>query len=285
MQPRSCTYISQRLELRYWVYGDEAKPPLLLLHGTRDHARSWDATAAALVDRYCVYAPDLRGHGDSAWATGGNYSIIDYTLDIHALTEHLDRSPYTVIGHSLGGGIALQYAGTFPDHVSGLVSIEGMAGLGWITNRPRPAHIRMREWIAQMRKLEARDPRTYTGIESATRRMLEANSHLTPELARHLTEHGVREAPNGELMWKFDNFTHAGSPYEFNTGDARDLWNQIRCPILIIYGEDGWGKRDDFELDLSPFHDVRAEKVVDAGHWVHHDQFDTFIRLVQDFLS
>ncbi len=284
MEPRPASYTSQRLELRYWTYGDEANPPLLLIHGTRDHARSWDAVASVLARDYCVYAPDLRGHGDSGWAVGGNYSIIDYTLDIHALGEHLGREPYTVVGHSLGGGIALQYAGTFPDKVSRLISVEGMAGLGWITNRPRPAHIRMREWIAQMRRLEDREPRTYPDIEAATKRMLEANTHLTEDLARHLTEHGVRPADDGGVTWKFDNFTHAGSPYEFNTGDARDLWNQIRCPIFIIYGADGWGKREDFKLDLSPFHDVRAEEVDDAGHWVHHDQFETFIDLVRDFL-
>ncbi len=284
MQPRACSYSSQRLNLRYWIYGDEANPPLILIHGTRDHARSWDAVAPVLAEHFCVYAPDLRGHGDSEWARGGNYSIIDYTLDIHALAEHLGREPFALVGHSLGGGIALQFAGTFPDKVSKLISIEGMAGLGWITRRPRPAHIRMREWISQMRQLEEREPRTYPDVETATRRMLEANSHLTPELARHLTEHGVRHENSG-VAWKFDNFTRAGSPYEFNTGDARDLWNQIRCPILILYGDEGWGKRENFRLDLSPFHDVRAEEVAGAGHWVHHDQFDTFIRIVQDFLQ
>lgn len=284
MQPRPASYTSQRLELRYWIYGDEANPPLLLVHGTRDHARSWDAVAAVLAQRYCVYAPDLRGHGDSGWAMGGNYSIIDYTLDLHGLTEHLGHESYTIIGHSLGGGVSLQYAGTFPDKVEKLVTIEGMAGLGFITNRTRPAHLRMRRWIAQMRERETRTPRTYSSIEEATQRMLEVNAHLSPELARHLTEHGVKPGPDGGVTWKFDTYTRAGSPYEFNIGDARDLWNQIRCPIMIIYGDDGWGQRENFELDLSPFHDVRAERVADAGHWVHHDQFDTFIRLVEDFL-
>ena len=114
MPPESRYYSSQRLKLHYLVWGDETKPPLLLIHGTRDHAHSWDRTAEALADRYCVYAPDLRGHGDSEWANGGTYSIIDYALDIHALGEAIGRAPYTVVAHSLGGGIALQYAGSFP---------------------------------------------------------------------------------------------------------------------------------------------------------------------------
>lgn len=282
MTPESRYYESQRLRLHYLVWGDEAKPPLLLIHGTRDHARSWDRTAVALADRYCVYVPDLRGHGDSAWAVGGNYSIIDYALDIHALGEHIGRAPYPVVAHSLGGSVSLQYAGAFPEKVSKVVNIEG-GGLAWISNTRRPAHTRMREWVLSMRTLEGRRLPVYADMESATRRMIDANQHLTPELARHLTETGVR-AGEGGYSWKFDNYTHAGSPYEFNMEDARDLWNQIRSPILILWAEEGWG-RHVRELDLSPFHNVRDVFVRGAGHWIHHDQFETFMELVDSFLA
>jgi len=284
MTPESRYYFSQRLKMHYLVWGDETKPPLLLVHGTRDHARSWDRTAEALTDRYCVYAPDLRGHGDSQWAIGGDYSIIDYALDIHALGEAVGRAPYTVIGHSLGGGVTLQYAGAFPDKVSKVVTIEGLGGLGWVSGARRPAHVRMRQWVESMRKLEQRRLRSYADIDTATERMMEANRHLSPGLARHLTVEGVNPADDGGVTWKFDNFTHAGSPYEFNMEDARDLWNQIRCPLLIIWGDESWGVRN-MELDLSAFHDYRYEKVAQAGHWVHHDQFDVFIGLVNRFLA
>lgn len=282
MTPESRYYESQRLRLHYLVWGDEAKPPLLLIHGTRDHARSWDRTAVALADRYCVYVPDLRGHGDSAWAVGGNYSIIDYALDIHALGEHIGRAPYPVVAHSLGGSVSLQYAGAFPEKVSKIVNIEG-GGLAWISNTRRPAHTRMREWVLSMRTLEGRRLPVYADMEAATRRMIDANQHLTPELARHLTETGVRAGVGG-YSWKFDNYTHAGSPYEFNMEDARDLWNQIRSPILILWAEEGWG-RHVRELDLSPFHNVRDVFVRGAGHWIHHDQFETFMELVDSFLA
>lgn len=283
MEPVSRYYTSQRLRLHYLVWGDEANPPLILIHGTRDHARSWDRVAQALVDRYCVYAPDLRGHGDSDWAIGGNYSIIDYALDIHALGEAIGRAPYVIIGHSLGGGVALQYAGAFPEKVARLVTIEGLGGLGWQRER-RPAHRRMRQWVESMRELEQRRLRAYPTIDDATRRMMEANRHLSPELARHLTLHGVRQAEDG-YTWKFDNYTHAGSPYEFNMEDARDLWNQIRCPMLIIWGRESWGTRPGGPPDLSAFHQYRAVEIEGAGHWVHHDQFETFMGYVDGFLA
>lgn len=284
MEPQSRYYTSQRLRLHYLVWGDEAKPPIILVHGTRDHARSWDRTAQALVDRYCVYAPDLRGHGDSEWALGGNYSIIDYALDIHALGEAIGRAPYTFLAHSLGGGVTLQYAGTFPEKVSRIATIEGLGGMGWATQARRPAHVRMRDWMENMRRLEQRTLHTYGSIDEATSRMIEANKRLSPELARYLTETGVRKDDDGALTWKFDNYTHAGSPFEFNMEDARDLWNQIRSPILIIWGEESWGARNG-KLDLSPFHNYRYVPVANAGHWVHHDQFEVFMKHVNEFLA
>src|SRR5262249_34143729 len=72
--PTSHTYFSQRLRLHYVDWGDAGKPPLLLLHGGRDHCRNWDWTAAALRNEWHVIAPDLRGHGDSQWSQDGSYS-------------------------------------------------------------------------------------------------------------------------------------------------------------------------------------------------------------------
>ena len=284
VEPEKRSYLSQRLKLNYVCWGDEAKPPLVLIHGTRDHARSWDRLAAELVDRYWVVAVDLRGHGDSDWAIGGDYSIIDYALDIHALSEHLGRESYTLIGHSLGGGVALEFAGACPERVAKLVTIEGLGGLGWRDEARRPAHVRMRRWMETMQTMERRQLRTYATIDEAVQRMIEANRHLTPELARHLTVEGVREVEGG-YTWKFDNYTHAGSPYEFNMEDARDLWNQIRCPVLILYGDESWGRRFPDGLDLSAFHDYRVEKISNSGHWVHHDQFDVMLGHISEFLG
>src|SRR3546814_2515031 len=63
--PISNSFISQRLKLHYVDWGNESAPPLLLVHGGRDHCRSWDWVAERLADRYHIIAPDLRGHGDS----------------------------------------------------------------------------------------------------------------------------------------------------------------------------------------------------------------------------
>ena len=124
--PTSHYYYSQRLKLHYVDWGNTEAPPLLLIHGGRDHARNWDWVSLALRDTYHIIAPDLRGHGDSEWARGGQYAMIDYVLDMAQLLEQLQLFPITIIGHSLGGAIACQYSGVYPERVRQLVAIEGL---------------------------------------------------------------------------------------------------------------------------------------------------------------
>jgi len=280
-EPVSRYYWSQRLKLHYAVWGDESKPPLLLIHGNRDHARTWDQVAARLKRDYCVYAVDLRGHGDSAWAVGGQYSLPEFVLDVAMLAAELNRNPLTIIGHSLGGAVALEYSGVFPEQVRKVVAIEG---LGPRVGEPTPASRRMRRWIGNLREFDKRQPRHYASIEDAVRRMLEENPHLTTEMAHHLTIHGMRENDDGTRSWKFDNYVRLHSPYEFNISEAREIWNQIRCPVLLIRGSESWAADPEEDGKASAFHAYRAVVVKDAGHWVHHDRLDDFMKVVEDFL-
>ncbi len=280
-EPISRYYWSQRLKLHYAVWGDESNPPLLLIHGNRDHARTWDQVALELKREYCVYAVDLRGHGDSQWSVGSQYSLPEFVLDVAMLGRELNRNPLTVIGHSLGGAVALEYTGVFPQFVKKVVAVEG---LGPPLREPVSASSRMRSWIGQMQEFDTRTPRRYASLEGATKRMLEENPHLTLEMAQHLTLHGMRPNEDGTLSWKFDNYVRLHSPYEFNIAEAREIWNQIRCPTLLVRGSESWASDPEQDGKATAFHNYKSVLVMDAGHWVHHDQLDVFMRVVWDFL-
>lgn len=283
MEPESHFFESQRLRLHYVVWGDEAKPPVLLIHGGRDHARNWDMVASRLWDDYRVYAIDLRGHGDSDWAIGSSYSMIDHVADLDAFFDHIHQERMLVVGHSMGGGVALQFTGVQPQRVVRVCAIEG---LGPGIRSPRPASQRMREWLASTRGLERRSPRRYPTLESATKRMQEENPHLTPEMARHLTLYGAKQNEDGSYSWKFDNYIRAHSPYEFNIADAREIWNQARCPVLLVRGSEGYGRDPEEEGGAATaFHNYRSVLIENAGHWVHHDQLDRFMAELTPFLA
>ena len=285
--PTSHYFYSQRLKLHYVDWGNSDKPLLVLIHGGRDHCRNWDWVAQALRDDYHIVAPDLRGHGDSEWARGSEYSMIEHVVDIAQLLAQLDAFPVTLIGHSLGGGIVLQYAGVYPDKVAKVVSIEGWGPPPqMLKEQPSSAHARMQHWVEEMRGFAGRLPKRYASLDEAVERMRAANPHLGPEQARHLTLYGTNRNEDGSYTWKFDNYVRARSPYRFNMADAREIWSRIRCPLLLIRGSESWAV--DLARDrerAAAFNEPSIVTVPKAGHWVHHDQLDHFLRVTADFLG
>ena len=281
--PTSHNYYSQRLKLHYVDWGNTSAPPLLLIHGGRDHARNWDWVAMAMREDYHIIAPDLRGHGDSAWARGGQYALIDYVLDIAQLLDQLQLFPITIIGHSLGGGIACQYSGIYPDRVKRLIALEGLGPPPEHLER-RPAHERMQRWIEQMQSYAGRYPRRYPDLDSAVQRMQEANKHLSAEQAYHLTLHGTSRNEDGTYSWKFDNYVRQHSPYEFNMDEARRLWGRITCPTLLVRGAESWATDPEVDGRASAFRRAQCVTIARAGHWMHHDQLDAFLDIARNFL-
>ena len=240
--PTSHSYFSQRLRLHYVDWGNTDAPPLLLVHGGRDHCRNWDWVAEALRDDWHIIAPDLRGHGDSQWMIGGSYGLSDYVYDIAQLIHQTKHQPITIIGHSLGGAISLQFTALFPDLVQKLVAIEG---LGWPPERVAeqesvPAEERISGWIEFTRSIAGRAARLYPTIEEAFQRMQEANPHLTPDQARHLTVHGVNQNEDGTYSWKYDNYTRIRAPFGFPESERQKLWQRITCPTLLVRGTESW---------------------------------------------
>ncbi len=283
--PTSHYFYSQRLKLHYVDWGNADQPPLLLIHGGRDHARNWDWVAQDLRRHFHVIAPDLRGHGDSQWALGGAYAMVDFTLDVVQLLSALNIDRIAIIGHSLGGAIALQYSGTFPERVTKVVAIEGLGPPPAMLSEPPPAHVRMRTWIGEMKALAQRHPRRYTSLDEAVARMRDANPHLSPEQAHHLTLHGSYRDEDGTYLWKFDNYVRASSPYLFNLADARDIWTQITCPVLLLRGTESWASDPELDGRAKAFKHYTFFNIEQAGHWVHHDQLDVFLRRVRDFFG
>ncbi|MFI5305898.1 MAG: alpha/beta fold hydrolase [Polyangiales bacterium] len=285
--PASHSYFSQRLRLHYVDFGNEQAPPLLLIHGGRDHCRNWDWVAEALRHDYHVIAPDLRGHGDSQWMVGGNYGMVDYVYDVAQLIHQRGLAPLTIIGHSMGGHISLQYAGVYPANVAKLISVEGVGPPAAMMERRAKTgpQTRMLQWVDQLRDLAARQPRRYASLEEAQQRMQEANTRLTPEQARHLTIHGVNQNEDGSYSWKFDNYVRANSPYFFNADEMYELWSKITCPTLLVCGAEGWAGDPSGDGRTQHFRNAKVERVERAGHWVHHDQLDRFLQLVRGFLA
>jgi pimeloyl-ACP methyl ester carboxylesterase len=285
--PRSTFFTSQRLRLHAVHWGREGAPVLVLVHGGRDHARSFDAVAEALRDRWHVVAPDLRGHGDSEWARGGSYTMAELVLDLAALVDGLGPAPVVLVGHSLGGAVVLHYAGLRPERVARVAAIEGLG--------PSPAMRaeqlarsfaeRLGGFVDAARAIDAREPRHYPSLEAAAARMREQNAFLTEAQALHLTRHGARRRDDGSYVWKYDRMILTPSAARPDFEGLEALWGRIPCPVLLVRGARSWASDPVLDGRAAAFRDARLVNVEGAGHWVHHERLGAFLAALEGFLA
>ena len=283
-EPVSRTHVSQGLKLHYVDWGNEGAPLLLLLHGMRDHARSWDWTARALRDSWHIIAPDLRGHGDSQWSPDGAYLSPFHVLDVADLIDMLGHKQLTIIGHSYGGNVCARYAAIFPQRVRKLVIVDGLGPstqvlADWNANGPVK---RTREWIEKRRETADRNPRRFDTLEEAVARMAAANRHLSENQAHHLALHGIRLYADG-YGWKYDPDVFNFLPEDFAV-DSVGFWREIAAPTLLCWGTESWTTNPEMDARTKSFRDQRTVVFEKAGHWLHHDQLDAFLAALSEFL-
>jgi pimeloyl-ACP methyl ester carboxylesterase len=252
----------------------------------RDHARSWDWVAERFAPFYHVIAPDLRGHGDSDWASDGAYALFDYVSDLANVVDALALKEFDLVGHSLGGHICLRYAATFPEKLRSLTIIEGIE-LPIIRDQRRealPYPRRLRKWIEDQREWERRTTRYYDTQEDAQARMAGQHPAIDADTIAHLTRHGlIREAGKG-LRWKYDNACRFRAPDDAHGIDLDDILDAIACPTLLAYGDASWIPLPPPER-LARIRDHQVVTFPGASHWLHHQSRKPFLAAVATFLS
>ena len=291
--PRS-DYIEVRgLKIHYLEWGKRNGEPLVLVHGWRDHARSWSYFVAALQEKSAkplwIVAPDCRGHGDSDWVgAGGYYHFPDYVHDLDCVIDSLGVASINLIGHSMGGSISFLYAGTFSQRVRKLVLIEGIGPLGMAFP---DAPLRMEKFLSEMKAI--REGTTmdfasfeYPSVEGAAERFHKVNPRLDAERALQLTRWGMRRTDNGKWVWKFDPLHRTTSPQPFYAEQAIEFYRRIECPVLVILGKESrQTRRPDVQRRLDAIRDRRRVDIDRAGHMVHQDNPEALAEVVMAFLS
>lgn len=285
--PASHFFVSQRLKLHFVDWGNSSAPPLLMVHGGRDHCRNWDALALRLRADWHIMAVDLRGHGDSQWASDGAYDMASYVYDLAQLMHRLGLGPLSVIGHSLGGSIATRYAGIEPGAFKQLIAIEGL-GLSPRMIRDsaaKPAGDKLRSWIGRARVQSGFAPKRYATLDDAVARMREQHVRLTAEQATHLATHGAAQNEDSTWCWKFDPYLNTWPPYDWPQSDVEQLWRAITCPLLCIYGKESQASDPHADGRAQHFSTAEFVRLDGAGHWVHHDRLDEVEGLCRRFLT
>ncbi len=205
----------------------------VLVHGFTDLAYGWRRVAERLALHAHVIAPDLRGHGDSAWlGAGGYYHFMDYVADLDDLIGQLARTNVILVGHSMGGSVSGYYAGTRPGRLTALALIEGL-GPPDMAALEGPTRTAM--WIDSWRAARSKG-KVMASLDEAIARLRKHDELLDEDLARELAEHGTRATEHG-LTWKHDPLHMTMGPYAYRVETAMKYWQRVTCPVLVIDGE------------------------------------------------
>ncbi|GGY95701.1 alpha/beta fold hydrolase [Novosphingobium colocasiae] len=285
-QPRS-RFVDIDGSRRHLVeWGEPGAPTVLLQHGMRDHARSWDWFASRLARDHHVVVPDLRGHGDSDWSAEGAYGLSDYVFDLAEIVASLGLAGFDLVGHSLGAHISLRYAGTFPEMLRSLTIIEGIE-LPIVRDQlaaPKPYPQRLRQWVENRRKARGRLIRYFATTAEAEARMAEENEGFDAALIAELTRHGIIGEAGKGLRWKFDHACRLRPPEDSHGIDLDDVLDAITCPVLLAYGEDSWIPVP----SAARLNRLRRHHLVTypgASHWLHHQAREPFFADLTTFLN
>jgi len=216
-----------RLTLRYLDWGARDAPPIVLLHGGGQSARTWDVCCLLLARRFRCLALHQRGHGDSDWSPDGAYAMEDHARDVYRLIVRLSLRRPLLVGMSMGGINATEYATRHASHLRGLVSVD----VG--------PDVQFEAVDRLMRGLSAY--RYFTSPRDAAERLCGLGARRDPALLETTLSYNLRQQPDGRWTWKYDPRTLT----ELTTAQILDprqaLWERLRdvhCPVLVVRGAD-----------------------------------------------
>jgi pimeloyl-ACP methyl ester carboxylesterase len=276
-----------RTHLRCW--GGADKPLLLLVHGWMDVGASFQFLVDALSDAFFathrIVAPDWRGYGLTDRPQADCYWFPDYVADLDAIAHHLSPdTPFKLVGHSMGGNVAMLYAGVQPARVSHLVNLEGF---GMPRTKPEQAPKRYAQWLAELRDGASMKP--YTSLTEVATRLMKNNPRLEADKAAWLAQHWAKADAQGLYHVLGDPAHKITYPVLYQADEVMACWRQITAPVLTVEGSATevtrfWGNRytvEEFHERLRAVPHHRLSVIQGAGHMLHHEQPAQLARLIE----
>jgi pimeloyl-ACP methyl ester carboxylesterase len=290
---------SHRLALRglahhVLTWGDPAAPKLFLLHGWMDVGASFQFLVDALARDWYAIAPDLRGYGRSDWQPQG-YWFADYVADLEALVDALaPGEKVDLVGHSLGGNVAMMYAGVRPARVRRLVSLEGF---GIPAQSPDVAPKKIAAWLDALASGPEFAP--YANLDAVADRLQKTNPRLPRDKALFLAGHWAEVGIDGRARLRSDPRHKLPFPSAYRLDETIAVWRRIEAPTLWVAAADstilkwlhdttegnaGADGLDGVRSRMANVRDARLAVIADAGHMLHHDQPAAAAAAIETFL-
>jgi pimeloyl-ACP methyl ester carboxylesterase len=272
-----------RCHLREW--GMPGAPLLVLLHGWMDVSASFQFVVDAFERDWHVVAPDWRGFGLSDPGPGDCYWFPDYLADLDAILDAVSpEAPVDLVGHSMGGNVALLYAGARPSRVRSLVNLEGF---GLRDSAAGLAPARYARWLEELKSPPS--ARRYATVAEVAERLRQNNPRLDAGRAGFLAGHWSRPTEDGAFEIAGDPAHKIVNPVLYRWAEVAACWAAITCPVLWVEATDTdahrWaGTAEDIAARVAVLKTVEVVRVAEAGHMLHHDQPREVARLIEHFV-
>jgi pimeloyl-ACP methyl ester carboxylesterase len=281
-----------RYHVRLWGEPVAGEPPLVMVHGWMDVAASWQFVVDAFARDRFVIAPDWRGYGLTELPHTDNYWFPDYLADLDLLLDHYaGDAPVDLAGHSMGGNIAMLYAGVRPRRIRRLVNLEGF---GMAATEPDQAPARYARWIDELKGYHRGELAltSYETVQSVASRLMKNNRRLSRDQAEWLASHWARQEPDGRWHVLGDPAHKIVNANLYRVDEVLAIYGRITAPVLSVEAsDDSLGQWWKGRYTLAQYHerlkavsDIRLGHVADAGHMLHHDRPVEVARLIEDFL-
>lgn len=228
-QPASQSLDVNGLRVHYLDWDSPGASPIVCVHGYTSSAQAFNALARRFSSRYRFVAPDVRGHGESAWSTSGAYQYGDQVADLAAIVDKLGLSQFSLIGTSMGGIIAMAYAGAHPDRLVRLV----------INDIGPDAEVGSQR-ITQMVGSRPDEFQTLDDAMAYRRQMSPIVAGRSLEDQRELALGVLRPRPDGRWIWKMDP-EYIRQRVRVGPPSRPALWpalQRVTCPTLVVWGSD-----------------------------------------------
>jgi len=273
-----------RHHIRRW--GPEAAPAIVMLHGWMDVSASFQFVVDCLRREWQVIAPDWRGYGLSDRTDADCYWFPDYLADLDALLERVSpHEPVRLVGHSMGGNVAMLYAGVRPQRVRALVNLEGF---GMPRTRADDAPTRYRQWLDALRSPPTL--RDYATPEEVAAKLQGNDARLPADRAAYLAAHWAGPSEGGRLHVLGDPKHRIANPVLYRVEEAVAVWREITAPVLLAWSEDTGPRHaayrsPEYRDRLAAVRHLREVHVADSGHMLHHDQPAEVAHLIEAFFD
>ena len=284
-QPRHETVTVRGIPHHVMRWGPDSDDPVVLLHGWVDTADTFQFLVDAFEHDWPLAAFDWRGFGRSGWQADG-YWFPDYFADLDFMLDRLcPGSPARLVGHSMGGNIAMLYAGIRPERVRRVVSLEGF---GLPRTRDEDAPGRFREWLHQLREPQAFGE--FRSLEEFAGYLLRRNPRLAADRAAFIAASWAGVSGADSVRVRADPAHKRVNPYRYLRDDAEACWRRVVAPALLVLAE-GSDYRARLGADGDPdrlraaFPAIRVEMLADAGHMMHHERPAHVAQLLEVFLE